>query len=48
MAGKRTIRIRWIRPGRPLNLDAADQVITYSGNHITILAPLGEPAPAQR
>jgi len=39
MAGKRTIRIRWIRPGRALSLDAADQVITYSGNHVTVVAP---------
>jgi alpha-D-xyloside xylohydrolase len=31
MAGKRTIRIRWIRPGRPLSLDAADTTITYNG-----------------
>jgi len=39
MMAKRTIRIRWIRPGRLLDLDAADQVVTYRGAHITIRAP---------
>ena len=39
MAGKRTIRIRWIKPGQPLNLDAADEVVTYSGARITASAP---------
>jgi alpha-D-xyloside xylohydrolase len=36
MAGKRTIRVRWIRPGRPLNLDAADATVTYSGSPMRI------------
>jgi alpha-D-xyloside xylohydrolase len=31
MAGTRTIRVRWITPGRPLDLDAADLTVTYSG-----------------
>jgi alpha-D-xyloside xylohydrolase len=39
MAGKREIRIRWLRPGapRPLALDAkADATVTYSGAQMTV------------
>jgi alpha-D-xyloside xylohydrolase len=36
MAGKRTIRFRWIRPGRPLSLDAADTTITYNGAPVAV------------
>ncbi len=36
MAGKRTIRVRWVRAGRPLDLDAADTTITYSGTPVTV------------
>jgi alpha-D-xyloside xylohydrolase len=36
MSGKRPIRIRWIRPGRPLDLEAADEVVTYAGAPVTV------------
>src|SRR3954447_8991996 len=36
MAGKRDIRIRWITPGRPLNFDAADQTIVYTGTPLSV------------
>jgi alpha-D-xyloside xylohydrolase len=36
MAGKRTIKVRWIRPGRPLNLDAADATVAYNGTPMTV------------
>jgi len=36
MAATRAIRVRWIRPGRPLDLDAADQTVTYSGAPIRL------------
>ena len=36
MAGTRTIRIRWVRPGRPLDLDAADLTVTYAGAPMTV------------
>jgi alpha-D-xyloside xylohydrolase len=36
MAGKRVIKIRWIRPGRPLNLDAADTTVTYRGAPLVV------------
>jgi len=36
MATTRTIRIRWITPGRPLDLDAADRTVTYTGAPLTI------------
>jgi alpha-D-xyloside xylohydrolase len=36
MAGKRDIRIRWIRPGRQLNFDPADKTIVYSGAPLTV------------
>ena len=36
MAGKREIRIRWIRPGRPLDFDAADKVVTYAGAPLAV------------
>ncbi|MGZ2411071.1 alpha-D-xyloside xylohydrolase [Sphingomonas sp. F9_3S_D5_B_2] len=39
MAGQRTIRVRWIRPGRPLDLDSADETITYTGAPISFRAP---------
>jgi hypothetical protein len=39
MAGRRVIRIRWMRPGAPsaLALDAkADATVTYSGGPLTV------------
>jgi alpha-D-xyloside xylohydrolase len=36
MAGTRTIRIRWITPGRALNLDAADRTLTYTGAPVSV------------
>ena len=36
MAGKRTIRIRWIKAGAPLNLDRADKTVTYFGAPIAV------------
>jgi alpha-D-xyloside xylohydrolase len=36
MAATRMIRVRWIKAGRPLDLDAADAVITYSGSPVTV------------
>ena len=39
MAATRTIRIRWVTPGRRLDLDAADQTVTYSGATTTIQMP---------
>ncbi len=37
MAGKRIIKIRWIKAGRRLNVDGADRMVTYSGEPLTIL-----------
>jgi alpha-D-xyloside xylohydrolase len=39
MAATRTIRIRWMIPGRPRNLDDADQTVTYLGAATTIRMP---------
>ena len=39
MAGTRTVKIRWIRPGRALDLDAADATVTYTGAPVTVRAP---------
>ena len=36
MAATRTIRVRWITPGRALDLDAADETVTYSGVPLTL------------
>lgn len=36
MAAARTLRIAWITPGRPLDLDAADQVVTYTGTPLRV------------
>jgi alpha-D-xyloside xylohydrolase len=36
MAATRPIRVRWITPGRALNLDAADATVTYSGAAISV------------
>ena len=36
MAGKRTILVHWITPGRPLNLDVADKTLTYTGSPLTV------------
>ncbi|MFL6759424.1 TIM-barrel domain-containing protein [Sphingomonas sp.] len=36
MAGTRVIKVRWVRPGTPLNLDASDATITYTGAPITV------------
>lgn len=36
MPGTRTIRIRWITPGRALDLNAADQTVTYSGASMAV------------
>jgi alpha-D-xyloside xylohydrolase len=36
MAGSREIRIRWIKPGRPLDFDRADRTLTYSGAPLAV------------
>ena len=36
MAGTRLIKLHWIKPGTPLNLDAADQTVTYMGAPVTV------------
>jgi alpha-D-xyloside xylohydrolase len=36
MAPTRTIRVRWAKPGRPLDLEAADQTLTYNGAPLTV------------
>jgi alpha-D-xyloside xylohydrolase len=36
MAASRAIRIRWVTPERPLDLDAADATVTYSGAPLTV------------
>ena len=36
MAVTRTIRVRWITPGRSLDLDAADDKLTYTGAPLTV------------
>jgi alpha-D-xyloside xylohydrolase len=36
MAATRAIRVRWIKPGRALDFDAADRTITYSGVPVTV------------
>ncbi|NUR44871.1 MAG: DUF5110 domain-containing protein [Sphingomonas sp.] len=36
MAETRTIRVRWITPGRSLDLDAADETLTYTGAPLTV------------
>jgi alpha-D-xyloside xylohydrolase len=36
MARSRTIRVRWITPGRPLDLDSADETLTYTGAPVTV------------
>jgi alpha-D-xyloside xylohydrolase len=39
MAQTRTIRVQWITPGRPLDLDRADQSFTYSGKPLSLHQP---------
>ncbi|HJP68982.1 MAG TPA: TIM-barrel domain-containing protein, partial [Sphingomicrobium sp.] len=39
MAASRSLRIRWITPGRPLDLDAADETVAYSGAPLTLRMP---------
>lgn len=36
MAPSRTIRVRWITPGRPLDLASADQTLVYAGAPLTV------------
>jgi alpha-D-xyloside xylohydrolase len=36
MAGKRTMRVRLITPGRALNLDASDKIVIYSGTPLAV------------
>jgi alpha-D-xyloside xylohydrolase len=36
MAGKRVIRVHWITPGRPLNLEVADATINYDGQQHSV------------
>jgi alpha-D-xyloside xylohydrolase len=36
MAGRRIIKVRWIRVGRQLSLDAADATVTYNGAPVTV------------
>ena len=36
MAKTRTISVRWIKPGRALDLDSADQTLTYTGAPLTV------------
>ena len=36
MAGQRAIHIRWVTPGRPLDLDASDVTVTYVGKAIEV------------
>jgi alpha-D-xyloside xylohydrolase len=36
LAGTRAIKVRWIRPGTPLNLDASDATMTYTGAPMTV------------
>jgi alpha-D-xyloside xylohydrolase len=36
MARTREIRIRWIKPGKPLDFDQADRTLTYSGAPLTV------------
>ncbi|MBV9528698.1 TIM-barrel domain-containing protein [Sphingomonas sp.] len=38
MAGRRTIKVRWVKPGRPLKLDASDATVTYTGAPLTVRA----------
>jgi alpha-D-xyloside xylohydrolase len=39
MLQTRTFRIRWITPGRALDLDAADTEVGYNGAALTVKAP---------
>ena len=36
MAATRTIRVRWVKPDRTLDLDAADETLTYTGASVTL------------
>jgi alpha-D-xyloside xylohydrolase len=36
MAGKRKIKVRWIKPGRPSNFDESETTITYAGAPLTV------------
>jgi alpha-D-xyloside xylohydrolase len=39
MQGSRTMRVRWITPGRALDLDAADTTVRYNGQAIVVRRP---------
>ncbi|MBW4329641.1 DUF5110 domain-containing protein [Stakelama sp. CBK3Z-3] len=40
MPASRTFRIRWIKPGQPLDLDgAADVTVAYTGSEVTVKRP---------
>ena len=36
MAGKRVIKLRWVRPGRPLSFDVADRSLIYGGAPVRV------------
>ena len=36
MTAARTIRVRWIKPGRPLDLESADMTVAYTGAPIKL------------
>ena len=38
MAGRRTIKVRWMKPGRPLDLEGADRTIIYTGAAVALRA----------
>ena len=39
MAATRAMRVHWIRPGRALDLDAADETVTYTGAPLVVRMP---------
>ena len=39
MRAMRTIRVRWMTPGRALDLDAADKILTYTGAALALKMP---------
>lgn len=45
MAAARTIRVRWMTPGRKLDLDAADETLTYTGTAVALKMPQRSPRP---
>jgi len=36
MGGKRVIKLRWVRPGRPLSFDVADRSLIYGGAPVRV------------